>query len=68
MAGKKRVIQRHHISETPEVTVDIFQGEHKILTNIQWWCRKTVSKGFITALKVFIALNEDRAVELIKEN
>jgi len=32
---------------------------------MQWL--KSVSKGFIKALKVFIALNEDRAIELKKD-
>ena len=65
----KRVIQRHHIvygspehkSQVDEV-VPIFKGEHLILTRIQWM--KTYSKGFIKSLKVFLALNEDKAIEL----
>lgn len=51
----KRIIQKHHISYDPEVTVNIFKGEHWILTQLQR--RKYISGGFITALKVFIALH-----------
>ena len=63
----KRIIQEHHISHDPEVKVNIYKGEHMILTKIQWFCKKNVSRGFITALKVFIAQNEPRAKDLNKE-
>lgn len=63
---KERVIQEHHISYDPVVTVNVYKGEHQILSKIAWYERKSVSKGFITALKVWIALNEGRAQELKK--
>lgn len=60
---KKSVVQEHHISYKPEVTVTIYKGEHWLLTQLQRRT-KNVSKGFITALKVWIALNEGKAMEL----
>jgi len=60
----KRIIQRHHISYDPEVIVPITKGEHAILTKIQWYTKKFVSKGFLTALEVFLALNRNRGEDL----
>jgi len=68
----KSVIQVHHIQyenkdhRQPEITVKITKGEHKILTLMQWYLKKKVSKGFIKAIKVWLAMNEDRAVDLKK--
>lgn len=59
-----RVIQEHHISYNPEVKVTVFKGEHKILTELSWYCKKSLSRGFITALKQWIRQNEGRAVDL----
>ena len=59
-----RAKQKHHISYDPEITVIIYKGEHAILTKIGWYEKNTVSKGFIRSLKSWIALNEDRAIEL----
>jgi len=59
---RKQVIQQHHICYDPETTVKLYKGEHWIITQLQR--RKKVSKGFITALKVWLALNEDRAEDL----
>jgi hypothetical protein len=65
MANKKRVvIQTHHLSYNPEVKVLTYKGEHAILSRMQWYCRKKVSRGFIEALKIFIKENEAKAVEL----
>jgi hypothetical protein len=62
---KKRVIQTHHISYgDPEITVKVTRGEHRILSMIQWYCKKFVSKGFIRALRIFIVSNKDRAEKL----
>lgn len=61
--SKKSVVQRHHISYDPEVTVRIYKGEHWLLTQLQRRTRH-ISKGLIKSLKVWIALNEDKAVEL----
>ena len=58
------VVQSHHISYDPEVVVRIRKCEHLVLTRLQWYCKKQVSRGFITALKVFIALNEYKATDL----
>lgn len=69
----KQVIQEHHLiypaPDRPEQeeTVMLTKGEHKIATLMQWYCRKKVSKGFIKWLKFFLALNEDRAIELKEE-
>ena len=64
MAKKKKTIQTHHISYDPEITVDLFKGEHWILTQLQR--RKNFSKGFVKSLKVWLALNEEKAVEVSK--
>jgi hypothetical protein len=62
---KPRVIQTHHISYEPPVTVRVYQGEHFVLTQLQR--RKHISKGFIKAMRVWADLNEDGAVFLEKE-
>jgi hypothetical protein len=62
--AKPPVIQSHHISYDPEVVVNIRKCEHLVLTRINWYCKKQVSRGFLTALEVFIALNRSRAKEL----
>jgi len=62
--SSKAIIQTHHISYDPEVAVRLRKCEHLLLTRLQWYCKKQVSRGFITALKVFIALNEDGAKEV----
>lgn len=59
-----RAIQRHHISYKPEIIVKIYKGEHELLTKLDRYEVNTVSKGFIRALKSWIALNEHRAEEL----
>ena len=66
----KRPIQNHHIvyenerHKQKEIVVPVFKGEHLILTKLQWYCRKKISKGFLKSLKVFIALNEDKGVDI----
>lgn len=59
-----RVIQRHHLSYDPEIIVRIYKGEHEILSKLNLYTRKSLSKGLIKALKHWIALNEDRAKEI----
>jgi len=67
---KKRVIQSHHIiyaapdHPEQEVIVKLFKGEHLMATRLQWYCRRRVSKGLIKLMKVFIAINEDRAEDI----
>lgn len=61
---KKKVIQEHHISYDPEITVYCTRGEHWLLTQLNRY--KHISQGFITALKVWLALNEHRAKEVKK--
>ena len=64
------VINRHHLvypsPEHPEqeYIVRVRKCEHLVLTRLAWYTKKQVSRGLITALKVFIALNENRAQEL----
>lgn len=59
---KKLIVQEHHISYNPEEIVRVFKGEHYIFTQLQR--RKNISKGFVKGLKVWVALNEDRAKEI----
>ena len=68
--AKPRVTNLHHLvypsPEHPEQewTERIYKGEHLCLTRMDWYTRKTVSKGFLTCLEVFIARNRNRATEL----
>jgi hypothetical protein len=67
---RAQVINAHHIvypsPEHPEqeCIVRVRKCEHLVLTRLQWYCKKQVSRGLLTALKVFIALNESRAKEV----
>lgn len=56
------VVQVHHISYIPEVTVRIWKGEHFIIHMLLR--RKRISKGFIEALRKWLAEHESQAVEL----
>jgi hypothetical protein len=68
--AKPRVTQSHHLiyptEEHPEqeCRVRIFKGEHKIATDMQRFLRKTTSRGFCKWLKFWLAVNEDRAIDL----
>ena len=61
---KHKCVQTHHITYEPERTVNIYKGEHYILTRMQWM--KYISKGFLTSLRQFIKDNKDIAVTLKK--
>lgn len=64
---RRSSIQEHHISYDPEVTVIVYKGEHAVLTRLGWYCSKRrPSKGFVKALKLWLAKHEHRAVELTK--
>ena len=69
----KRVVNRHHIiypnEKHPEQewVEKLYKGEHKCVSNLTWYTRKTISKGLIKALKFFILRNEDRAEEIKNE-
>jgi hypothetical protein len=58
----KVIIQNHHVSYDPEVTVKVYKGEHMILTRLTW--RKKISKGFINALERWMKENRLAAVDL----
>jgi hypothetical protein len=60
--SKKTIVQNHHVSYNPEVTVKVFKGEHMILTRLGW--RKKISKGFVDALEQWMKQNRPAAVEL----
>ena len=63
-----RSIQGHHITYASKGDVDrivkVYKGEHGVLTKIQWWCPKPMSKGFLEALQQVIDDNKDEAIEL----
>ena len=59
-----RVIQNHHITYTPELTVKIFKGEHRCITLMNRYSKRTVSKGFLRCLRRFIKENKDKAIKL----
>ncbi len=61
----KRVIQTHHISYDPEITVRIYKGEHWLLTQLHR--RRWISKGFIKDVLIWAVLNHDKAIDLDKE-
>jgi len=59
---KKQVIQKHHLSYDPEITVRIKRGEHYTCTLLNRHTRP--SKGFIKAVKHWVVLNEDRGEDI----
>ena len=59
-----RVIHNHHISYQPEVIVKCFAGEHRVISLMQIYGKKTVSKGFLRCLRRFIKEHKDKAVKL----
>ena len=60
-----RVVQRHHIQyENPEITVDIFKGEHELITKMYRYSQRTVSKGFLRCLRRFIKEHKHKQVKL----
>ena len=65
----KLVVQRHHIvyaspdHPEQELTVRVGKGEHLILGKLNLYTRRRISRGLIKALKVFVAMNEDRATD-----
>ena len=63
------IVNRHHIvyenkdhKQLDEI-VPIYKGEHYIITQLQRRTRN-ISNGFIKALKCWIALNEDKGVNV----
>lgn len=68
--SKKRIVNKHHIVYPSEKHPEqewiekLYKGEHKVVSNLVWYTRKTISTGLIKALKFFILRNEDRAVEI----
>ena len=65
---KKPIVQAHHIyyqkRDGFDLVVNVTKGEHKILTLIQWYTKKRLSLGFMTALNEFMVANYKRAKEL----
>lgn len=66
----KRIINRHHLTYPSEDHPEqewiekLYKGEHLCMSKLTWYTRKTISKGLIKALKLFILQNEDRAEEI----
>lgn len=70
MRKRRRVIQEHHIKyrekDGYDETVFIYKGEHQILTLMGLYTKKSVSNGFVYALKRWLLENEHRGVNLTK--
>ena len=60
---KKQIIQKHHISYEPEITVKIYKGEHWALTVLKRRT-KNMSKGFLKCLQAYIKEHEKDAIDL----
>lgn len=63
---KRNIVQRHHITYEPEVTVLIRQTEHYALTCIQRIGRP-YSRGFIQSLAAVVALHGPAAEEVVRD-
>jgi len=59
-----RQINVHHISYDPEITVPIFSGEHQVITLMERYSKRTVSKGFLRCLRRFIKEHKHKVVDL----
>lgn len=60
---KKQVIQKHHLSYNPEITVMLYKGEHWAITILNRR-KKNMSKGFLRCLQEYIDSHRDEAIEL----
>jgi hypothetical protein len=49
-----RIVQRHHISYDPEVTVHVFRSEHGIITKINRLNKSQPSETFLNVLSDFV--------------
>jgi hypothetical protein len=49
-----RIVQRHHLSYDPEVTVHMFRSEHGIITKINRLNKSQPSETFLNLLLEFI--------------
>jgi len=67
MVSKKQVIQNHHISYDPEITVKIYKGEHWAITILNRR-KKNMSKGFLRCLQKYIDEHKDGAVDLDRQD
>ena len=71
MKNKKIVIQKHHLvyeradKKQKEHTVLIRRNEHWLITQLNRL--NPISEGLIKTLKLFITLNEDKAIKLKRE-
>ena len=63
MKRKKMIIQRHHLSYNPEITVMMQRKEHYYIGLLNRFT-KPVSKGFLIALKQFILWKESTAFKI----
>jgi len=59
---KKIIIQKHHISYNPEWIVKVRRAEHFYITRLNNF--KTLSRGFLRALLVFVIKHWKEAKEL----
>jgi hypothetical protein len=64
----KPIVQNHHVMYAnkkhgqKDVEARVYKGEHWLLTNLS---RRThISRGFVISLKLWLALNEHKAVDL----
>ena len=54
----KKIIQKHHVEyegRGEDIIIPLRKGEHRIMTLIQQYCRKTVSQQFVDNLEYQIA-------------
>ena len=63
MKNKQQVIQNHHISYNPEITVKIYKGEHWAITILNRRS-KNMSKGFLRCLQKYIDEHKEDAIDL----
>lgn len=65
---RKRVIQEHHIRyksrDGQDETVMLYKGEHQIISLINLYTRKKVSKGFIFTLERWLNENRNRGEDI----
>lgn len=65
-----KIVNRHHViypsDKHPEQEwiEPMWKGEHKCVSNLTWYTRKSISMGLIRSLEYFILRNRDRAKEI----